>query len=340
MKNKVIAQKTLEYLEQNKLEINPMMFSIWYLYFQGKNKNLISRIKSLQSSENDLNQAAYEKLFETYVLKAHFKESLGLNEKTTQIIDKANDLKVRIHEFVENIQGHQVLIGDMKDSLSIAKTRDSIQLILAEALSELKSVENESSKTTLWMQNNVAELEAVKKDVIDIEQGMNRDFLTGLGDESVFEKNLEAFLNQSMSGIISKKYFVVFDIQDLDHYNQTYSWLLGDSILRLVVKIIQTETEESWELMRLEEDELAVFTPNGYPVHKIPEYVDRIRTLIENKHVMLKNQKKAIKNITVNAVIVKVVVFDDLKTVNAKVQKGLQQLKADRDLHVVQVDSL
>lgn len=340
MKNKVIAKKTLEYLDKSKLGFSPMMFSIWYLYFLGEDKNLVSRIKSLRSVENGLNQATYEKLFENYVLKAHFKESLGLNEKTTQIVDKANDLKARIHEFVENIQGHQVLIGDMKDSLSIAKTRDSIQLILAEALSELKSVENESAKTTLWMQKNVAELEAVKNDVIEIEQNMSRDFLTGLPDKGYYEKTLESFLNQSMSGIISKKYFVVFDIQDLDHYNQTYSWLVGDSILRLVVKIIQSETEQNWELMRLDEDAMAVFTPNGYPVHKIPEYVDKIRSLIESKQVMLKNQQKAIKNIIVNAVIVKVVVFDDLKSVQEKVQKGLDQIKADADLHVVQVDTL
>lgn len=340
MNKKVIANKTLEYLVDNQLEINPMMFSIWYLYFLGENKNLVSRIKSLRASEKGLTQESYQKLYETYVLKSHYKESLGLNEKTSQMIDKANDLKTKIHEFVENIQGHQTVIGDMRESLSVAKTRDAIQIILSEALSDLKSVENESTKTTIWMQKNIQELDLIKGDVIDVEQNMNRDFLTGLPDKSCYEKELETFLKNSMSGIISKKYFVVFDIEALDYYNKTYSWLVGDSILRLVVKIIQAETEQSWQLMRLEEDELAVFTPNGFPVHKIPEYIDKIQSLIETKQVMLKNQKKAIKNISVNAAIIKVEVFDDLKTVREKVQKGLQQLKQNRDVHTVQIDRL
>ncbi|PLA75459.1 GGDEF domain-containing protein [Hydrogenovibrio sp. SC-1] len=340
MKRQLIANKTLEYLIDNKLDINPMMFSIWYSYFLGENKNLISRIKSLRGSENGLTETSYHRLYESYILREHFRDSLGINEKTSQIIDRANELRERIHEFVENIQGHQAVIGDMSDSLSVAKTREAIQIILNEALSEMKTVEKESEKTTIWMKRNVQELDAVKKDVIDIEQNMNRDFLTGLPDRTYYEKELEAFLNNSMSGIISKKYFVVFDIEDLDHYNQQYSWLVGDSILRLVVKIIQTETEQNWEMMRLEEDELAVFTPNGFPVHKIPEYVERVRTLIEGKQVMLKNQQKSIKNITVNAAIIKVEVFDDLKTVQEKVKKGLKQIKDDPDLHVVQVDKL
>lgn len=340
MKKKVIANKTLEYLIDNQLEINPMMFSIWYSYFLGENKNLVTRIKSLRSLENGLTEAAYHRLYESYILRAHFKDSLGINEKTSQIIDKANDLKTKIHEFVENIQGHQTVIGDMHDSLSIAKTREAIQIILAEALSEFKTIENESTKTTIWMNKNVQELDLIKSDVIDIEQNMYRDFLTGLPDKSSYEKELETFLKNSMSGIISKKYFVVFDIEALDYYNKTYSWLVGDSILRLVVKIIQSSTDESWKLMRLEEDELAVFTPNGFPVHKIPEYIDKIQSLIESKKVMLKNQQKTIKNISVNAAIIKVEVFDDLKTVHAKVQKGLQQLKQNRDVHTVQIDRL
>jgi len=340
MNKKLVANKTLEYLVSNHLDINPMMFSIWYSYFLGENKNLVSRIKSLKNSENGLTDAAYHRLFESYILSAHFKEPLGINEKTTQIIEKANELKDRIHEFVVNIQGHQETIGDMRDSLAIAKTREAIQIILTEALSEMKVIENESTKTTLWVQKGAQELEAIKGDVIDIEQNMNRDFLTGLPDKSLYEKELDTFLNDSLSGIITKKYFVVFDIQNLDYYNKNYSWLIGDSILRLVVKIIQTETEQSWQMMRLEDDELAVFTPNGFPAHKIPDYVERVRTIIGNKQVMLKNQKKAIKNIVVNAVIVKVEVFDDLKSVQAKVQKGLKQLKDDVDCHVVQVDKL
>lgn len=340
MKRQLIANKTLEFLVENQLDINPMMFSIWYSYFLGENKNLISRIKSLRSSENGLTESAYHRLYESYILREHFRDSLGINERTGQIIAKANDLRERIHEFVENIQGHQAVIGDMSDSLSVAKTREAIQIILNEALAEMKSVEKASEKTTIWMKRNVEELDAVKKDVIDIEQNMNRDFLTGLPDKTFYEKELENFINNSMSGIISKKYFVVFDIQDLDHYNQQYSWLVGDSILRLVVKILQTETEENWQIMRMDEDELAVFPPNGYPVHKIPEYAERIRSLIESKQVMLKNQQKAIRHIIVNAAIIKAEVFDDLQTVQEKVKKGLKQLKDDPELHVVQVDKL
>lgn len=338
MNDHIAARKALEHLVKNNIEPSPVTFSVWFLYYRGDHKPLISRMKSLLSTGQPISKESYEKMYEVYVLKAYFRESLGINRSTSQIIDKANDLKTKIQDFVGSIRGHQSSLGDMRSSLSIAETKQSIEIILSEALSELKTVETTSIETSLWMQKNVNDLKDVQNQVIEIEQSMSRDFLTGLPDRSYFKKTISDLLKESMSGVVSKRHFIVFDIVDVDSYNTAYSWLLGDSIIRLVVKIIQSETDEAWQMTRLEEDEFVVFPPASFAVHQIPDYVRKIQKAVNSKKVVVKQQNKEINNIRLNAAIIKVSVYDDFDSIDEKIQRALQQAKEAGDDGMVMIE--
>lgn len=338
MNDHIVARKALEHLTKHNITPSPMTFSVWFLYYRGSNKALVSRMKSLLSTGQPISDDSYEKLYEVYVLKEYFRESLGINRSTTQIIDKANDLRNKIQDFVKGVKGHQENLGEMRDSLTVAETREAIEIILSEAVMELKTVEANSLETSMWMQKNVKELQASRQEVIEIEQNMSRDFLTGLPDRSYFRKTMAGMLKESMSGVISKRHFVVFDIENIDAYNKEFSWLLGDSIIRLVVKIIQSQTEESWEMTRLEEDEFVVFPPPSFPIHQIPDYIQKIRNVISSKKIVVKNKNQEIKNVTVNAGIIKVAVYDDIASVETKIQKALAIIKQGDHGKIVKID--
>lgn len=338
MKEQVIARKMLEHLTKEGIPPNPVTMSIWYLYFQGENKPLLSRIKSLTSSGQPIREDAYQKLYETYVLKSHFKESLGINRTTSKIINKANELKDRIDEFVETVQSHQISLGGMKDSLTIAETRQAIEVILSEAIMELKSIETNSFETGLWLEKGAGEISASQQLVKEIEKNMSRDFLTGLADASYFQQKMQTMLKESMSGMVTKHYFVLFDIKSLDDYNNKFSWLLGDSIIRLVVKTIQEWTDKKWLITRLKEDEIAIIPQTGFPVHEIPHYIEKIRSKLRDKKLMVRQAQEEIKGIDVNAAIIKVAVYDDLNTVDEKITRALTMVKQGYHGKIVKID--
>lgn len=338
MNEHIAARKALEYLVKNKIDPSPVTFSVWFLYYRGDHKALISRMKSLLSTGQEISLESYQKIYEVYVLKAYFRESLGINRSTGQIIDKATDLKNKIQDFVQSIRGHQSSLGEMRTSLEIAETKQAIEIILAEALMELKTVESSSIETSLWMQKSMKDLNAVQHEVIEIEQSMSRDFLTGLPDRSYFKKTINDLLKESMSGIVSKRHFIVFDIEAIDSYNEQYSWLLGDSIIRLVVKIIQSETDETWPMTRLEEDEFAIFPPPNFSVHQIPDYVRKIQKSVNGKKVVVKQQNKEIKNISLNAAIIKVSVYDDQNSIDEKIARALKQTKKEGGQALVMIE--
>lgn len=329
MNEHVVARKVLEYLTKEDIKPTPVTLSIWYLYFRGENKTFISRMKSLLSTGQSISDEAYQKLYETYVLKAYFKESLGINRSTTQIIERANELKSRIDEFVDSIRTHQSSIGDMRNSLSIAETKEAVEVILSEAMLQLKEVESDSVETTLKVEKGTEHLQQANREVLEIEQAMNRDFLTGLPDYGYFQKTMAQMLTDSLSGVVTKRYFVVFDIQQLEAYNKTLSWLVGDSIIRLMVKMIQDLTDKSWPIMRLQDDEIAVLPPENFPVHEIPAYIKEIQDAVSSKRLKVKNREEDIQNVTLNSAIIKVLVYDDTRTIEDKIHKALKLIKND-----------
>ncbi|MDX1795993.1 MAG: GGDEF domain-containing protein [Hydrogenovibrio sp.] len=339
MNEHVVARKVLEYLTKENITPTPVTLSIWFLYFRGDNKTFISRMKSLLSTGKPISEESYNKLYETYVLKAYFKDSLGINRTTSQIIERANDLKSKISDFADLIRTHQSSIGDMRGSLAIAETKEAIEVILSEAMLQLKVIESESVETTLLVEKGTEELNQAKQEVVEIEQSMNRDFLTGLPDYSFFQKTLEQMLTDSLSGVVTKRYFIVFDIQDLEFYNKQISWLVGDSIIRLMVKMIQEMTDEKWQVMRLQDDEIAIIPPEGYPVHELPEYIQKIQSAVRSKKLKVKSRDEDIKNVELNAAIIKVVVYDDMNSIDQKIRKGLNLIKEDgKHTKIVKVD--
>lgn len=338
MKEQVIARKMLEHLTKEDILPTPVTMSIWYLYFQGENKPLLSRIKSLTSSGQPIREDSYIKLYETYVLKSHFKESLGINRTTTQIIEKANELKERINDFVKSVQTHQESLGDMRESLTIAETREAIEIILSEAIMELNTIESDSAETGLWLEKGARDIRHTQQQVVEIEQSMSRDFLTGLADVSYFQRTLQQILSESLSGVVTKRYFIVFDIKHLDHYNEEFSWLLGDSIIRLVVKVVQELTEKKWQIMRLKEDEIAVIPEVGFPVHEIPQYIEKIKRQLSQKKLMVRQANKEIQGVDLNAAIIKVAVYDDLETIDKKIEKALQLVKLGNHGKIIKID--
>ena len=332
------VDKALEHIEKEHSEVNQTRLRLWYLYFRGQIPALNARLKSLMSTGQPISASAYEKLFETFVLKAHFTESLGLDEQTGTIIDRAEDLKGKIHDFVDQVQQHQVNLGDMRDSLSVAKTRESVEIILSQAVSELQSVESNSMDTTLWMQKNLEDLKSIQEEVVEIEQSLTRDFLTGLPDKDYFDKTLMQMIEASMSGLISQRYLIVFDIKELIHYNQAYSWLVGDSIIRLVVKMIQAQTPGDWEMMRYLDDALVVMPPVKTSAHQLPGYIETILTSIKQKKIKVKGEQKPIKDIVLNAVMLKVHVYDDITSVDKKIAEGLRKVSADTNTQMIEYD--
>lgn len=338
MDKNIIARKALEHITKEGIKPSPATLSVWFLYFEGVSPALTARIKSFQATGKPISEEDYAKLYESYVIKSYVKESLGIARSTNKIIKKAHDIKERVTDFAEAMKSHCSSLNGMKDELSVAETREIIEAVLSEAILELKVVEKSSIETTLYLDKEAKLLASANQDVVNIEKDLHRDFLTGLPDFSMFQARMETVLEKTLSGIITRSYFVVFDICRLDYYNKEFSWLLGDSIIRLVSKLITNSLAEDWFIMRLYNDEIAVVPPAHFPIQDLPNYIEKVQSVVASKKLVAKQMSKSIDPIKLNAAIIKVEAYDDFSSISKKIKLAESQMSATGD--IVKIDKL
>lgn len=121
----------------------------------------------------------------------------------------------------------------------------------------------------------------------------------------------------------------MFYIKELDHYNETYSWLLGDSVIRQVTRVIQEQLKANpdWQIMRYGGASFVVLPAPSAVVSNVGLFIQAVIKSIKTKSLIIKNTQQKIKPITLCALLVPYEVFDSLADLEQRIEQGLERFK-------------
>lgn len=336
-KFKIAATKAMEYIAEQGFPFTTSSLAVWQNYFLGDNKALIARIRSIQKTEHEFDEAQLDMLYEDYILRQHMRQKMGLDEVALSMVEKSKALQDHIQIFCEHLIEKQKNIKDLQQDLSMAEVKEVINIILRQALQEMDSIEQEAEETILWLDKGMDSLQQARNLALEFEVNLHRDFLTGVPDHQFFEKQMTDLLDKSFSGLVQKRKFIVFYISQLDHYNHTHSWLLGDSVIRQVTKVIQEEllAHEGWQVMRHSGAAFVVIPTITAQVSSLGLFIQSVVKAIEAKTLVLKNSKQKIKQVDLCALLVPYEVYDTLEDVETKIRNGIEHLKTSNHSYVL-----
>ena len=95
---------------------------------------------------------------------------------------------------------------------------------------------------------------------------------------------------------------------------------------------------EDWFIMRLYNDEIAVVPPAHFPIQDLPNYIEKVQSVVESKKLVVKQMSKPIAPIKLNAAIIKVEAYDDFSSISKKIKLAESQMSATGD--IVKIDKL
>ncbi len=336
----IAANKALEYITSQKLACTTANLSIWQNYFLGENKALISRIRSIQKSGQDFTEQVTNTLYEEYILRQHMRQKMGLDEVALSMIERSEALQNHIQLFCQKLAEKQKNLQGMKRDLSMAEVKEVINLILRQALQEMDEIEQEAQETILWLDKGMDNLQQARNLALEFEMNVHRDFLTGVPDQQYFRKQMEDLLNKSFSGLVHHRKFVVFYISQLDHYNETYSWLLGDSVIRQVTRVIQEQLAQysGWQVMRYGGAGFVVMPTPSTQMSSLGIFIQSVIRSIENKSLVIKSTQQKLKQIDLCALLVPYEVYDTLDEVETKIKQGIERFKTSAVTHSMVLD--
>ncbi|MBQ7765566.1 MAG: diguanylate cyclase [Lachnospiraceae bacterium] len=117
-----------------------------------------------------------------------------------------------------------------------------------------------------------------------------KDVLTGLWNRKHLEDEVERFLDENGQ----KAVFMIMDIDNFKHVNDTYGHIMGDAVLECIGSILKNSVGPRDIAARIGGDEFALFLKGDYTDGEVCEYCEMIFEQIENEMTEVIKKDKAV----------------------------------------------
>ena len=226
---------TLQYISKYKLAFNPITYALWYEYATGRNDSLIKEIQVLEKDKADISFEIVLKLFRKYVADSQVilaeKKASEFQEILTEITKQLSQSGSTLNDQGNSLESHT-------EELNRSTALTDVSAIARKIVSETKSVVTSSQTLKKQMDETVSEITTLKKELKGIKHTARTDMLTGLlnrrgFDEALLEARQESIHHDTALSII---------LADIDHFkkvNDTHGHLIGDSVLKMLSKLLK-----------------------------------------------------------------------------------------------------
>ena len=287
-KNNDVAAQTLKNLEDLKVQLNPIHYSVMYEYFINVDPAFSKRIEdSLETHtyDDETAEALYIELISQFI---------NLKIPTAEVGQLLSNLILEINTWNESAQYKQAVITEeveciVKQNLP-AKVIKSIESIVMPTLQDFFADTDRLQKCVL---DSAEEIKQLKEELQQANKLAKTDELTGIPNRRGFN----SFIDYVSKEAIEQQSSFALIILDLDFFktiNDSYGHLIGDSTLRYIAKLLTAETKGRDYIARIGGEEFAVVLPNTNYSAAL-KVADNIRHEISTKKLIVKNHNQPLE---------------------------------------------
>ncbi len=282
-------------LNQSKLPMNPVNYSLAYTYFAGKSQALNEKLTPFFEQEEALQASEAKDLFTRFLMQCdRIVDEEVRNELlklVAQIIGALTDIAGKTALSNEKLKNHIAHLADSQSQKDILSSAAGI-------LEETRAFVKESSHFESEIVNFADEVNKLKSELSQARQEAMKDALTGLGNRRAFDAEMDELI-QDRRQSHSNFCVIIADLDFFKNVNDTYGHIIGDKVLCAFATVLSSKTREADNPARFGGDEFAVLLPNTN-LGQAETVAEHIRKAVEN--LRLKNTKtgKQLEQVTVS----------------------------------------
>lgn len=130
---------------------------------------------------------------------------------------------------------------------------------------------------------HVKDIDYKKRTQLEIEYKSKHDLMTNVLNKASLIKSIEDALKEE--DVAEKGAFIILDVDEFKHINDTYGHPFGDEVLIKVADILKSNLKKTDIIGRIGGDEFCVFLPKINSHKRIVQYIENIRTAISNIYI-------------------------------------------------------
>lgn len=305
---------TLQNISKHKLAYNPNSYLLWYEYATGRNEQLVKDIEIALKEKRTLNNDIIADL-----IKKHLADNQIVHAEK-----KIRELKNILVEMIMHlgISGDEIIAqGNVMETcareLSQAKSLDVIHRITERIVLETKSIFESNKSLKNALDSTLSEVKVLSKELEWVKQSAVTDMLTGLLNRRGFDEAIHQTI-EKIKKFPEPLSIILLDIDHFKKVNDNYGHLIGDSVLKILGKLLKDYIKGKDIVARFGGEEMILALP-ATPLGGAYILAEQIRSGLSKMNFKIKDTGKSIGNITISLGIA---LYRDNESIEAVIKRA------------------
>ena len=253
-----LARSALALMEKQGVAPSPKNFAVWYLYFSGREPELVRSLDNLMDGARELTDEVNDEAYRRFVTSEG--ESAALE-------DAALRIRTELDKVVGVVASAGAGAAEYGDALNSASTAlagvdkpDQLSAIVANIVTATRLMEERNETLETRLGESAAEIEQLKVNLAVTRREAMTDALTGILNRSSFDAQLARAVQEAQKSRDHLSLLMV-DIDDFKKFNDNFGHQVGDKVLALTAATLNECTKGQDIAARYGGEEFAVVLP-------------------------------------------------------------------------------
>jgi diguanylate cyclase len=231
------------------------------------------------------------------------------------------------------IRGHIASSESYAKSLASAQTRlaglteaEQVRVIVSLLVAENERMRRDGSELNVKLEQSRKQIEDLRTSLSVAEEVVLKDPLTGVGNRRCFDVMME----KAIAGIAKDRTPLSLIIGDIDHFkrvNDAFGHQVGDEIIKMFSRVIETSVRDGDTVIRYGGEEFAVILPTT-DQEAATAIAERIRRQFESKKLTIRETNQKVGLLTASFGVAQFRLGDDADTFFKRADAKLYDAKS------------
>ena len=247
----------LPLMSEYDIPVTPKNYSVWYRYVSGIDSELRETIDSMLKTRETFSEETNESLYWQFCAEKDENQLKNVRDDLQHVL---TTILKEVTELTGQTERYESFISGSVKILSENPSPDEVKNIVKTIIDETKTLGNYGKTIQTKLVETTDVLENLKKDFEQVKTEALVDFLTGIPNRKAFDQALTEGIGDAKTDMKSLSLLLI-DIDHFKRFNDEFGHLVGDHVLKFVVKKIRELVKGRDFLARFGGEEFAVILP-------------------------------------------------------------------------------
>lgn len=304
------------------IPITPRNYAVWYEYFSGKNRELITAVNHYVNNDLTFTEEINNRLFQQFIEEQPTDALVKTHEVTEQIITA---LMQSITKAYSGNRHFGQVLTKYSEKMQAAASVESLNDMVTELLGHVNEVVTANATLQANLTEMREEVSSLKSEMSHLEQASLTDALTSLHNRRALESHMAMCLNNHKKHGVNFSMLVI-DVDFFKKINDSHGHQVGDKVLSYIAKMLKSAVRGEDFVSRFGGEEFAVILANtDYKSALI--VAESLCQRISAKALSVGKDRESIGHVTVSIGVSQADISDDNDACFARADQALYQAK-------------